>query len=64
MLKGLTFILKHMRRREIRPKICPNCGSRNIHKVHSFEWLFPSKYLCEECGYEGYIVLEISKDEE
>jgi len=26
-------------------------------------WLFPVKYVCEDCGYDGPIFMELEKDE-
>ncbi|MEM3789011.1 MAG: hypothetical protein QXN95_03995 [Candidatus Bathyarchaeia archaeon] len=43
---------------------CPKCGSPRIHLSSSLDyWLTPKKYVCEDCGYVGPIVMEIEKEE-
>jgi hypothetical protein len=27
-------------------------------------WLTPRKYVCDDCGYHGVIVMELEKEEE
>ena len=52
-------------KKKIRIKVCPICGSRNIHLSSSFDgWLTPEIYVCENCGYRGPIILEIEIDKE
>ncbi len=49
-----------MKKRKIRIKVCPVCGSRKIRLSSSLDgWLTPEIYICEECGYRGPIYLEL-----
>ena len=61
--KGLSRMLKRLRRRGISEgtvKVCPRCGSPNIHLSSSFDaWLTPEQYVCRDCGYRGPITLEL-----
>ena len=53
--------LKHRKPAKI---YCPRCCSQKI-KMHSTfdQWLTPVKYVCENCGYVGPIVMELEKEE-
>jgi len=43
--------------------ICPRCGSQNIRLSSKFDaWLTPKRYVCNDCGYIGPIILEIKVD--
>ncbi|NPA75029.1 MAG: hypothetical protein GXO25_02975 [Euryarchaeota archaeon] len=42
-------------------KVCPNCGSKNIYAIDG--GVLGDKYRCEDCGYEGMLVVEIEKEE-
>lgn len=48
-----------------RTKICPNCGSEDIHRDNS-RWLnslgLDDIYVCSNCGYEGRFHLTIDAD--
>jgi len=49
----------------IRVKACPICGSTNIRRSSSFDgWLLPENYICEDCGYQGPVYMELQIDEE
>lgn len=63
--------LRHGRSSKI---YCPRCGSGKIglsrragDALHGGRnpdyWLFPRKYECTECGYNGPVVMELEKDE-
>jgi transposase-like protein len=44
---------------------CPRCCSPKIHLSSGFDtWLTPQKYVCENCGYTGQIIMELEKEEE
>jgi predicted RNA-binding Zn-ribbon protein involved in translation (DUF1610 family) len=51
-----------------RPKkveVCPRCGSINIRLSSKLDiWLTPKRYVCQDCGYVGPIVLELEEDKE
>ncbi|MEM2995577.1 MAG: hypothetical protein QXI91_06165 [Candidatus Bathyarchaeia archaeon] len=53
-------MLKHKKPSKI---YCPRCGSPKMHLSSILDgWLAPKKYVCEECGYIGPIVMEIEKE--
>ncbi len=44
-------------------KICPRCGSKNIKIASKLDgWLTPERYVCNDCGYIGQIVLEVEEE--
>jgi len=44
-------------------KVCPRCGSTNIHLSSKFDvWLMPKQYVCYDCHYIGPIVLELEEE--
>jgi predicted RNA-binding Zn-ribbon protein involved in translation (DUF1610 family) len=60
-IREVFGMLKHRRPSKI---YCPRCGSPKIHLSSSLDyWLTPKKYVCENCGYVGPIVMEIDKEE-
>ncbi|MCW4020310.1 MAG: hypothetical protein NWF14_03665 [Candidatus Bathyarchaeota archaeon] len=67
-LKRLHFLLRKIVRSSQSPrtvKVCPRCRSLNIKFSSKMDvWLTPSRYVCENCGYMGPIVMEIEKVEE
>ena len=45
-------------------KVCPKCGSPKLNLSSKFDiWLTPRRYVCDECGYMGPVVLEIEPQE-
>lgn len=43
---------------------CPRCGNPELRLSSSLDsWLTPKKYVCENCGYVGPIVMEPEKAE-
>ncbi len=42
-------------------KVCPVCGSTRIHYVAGM--ITGEKYHCEDCGYEGSLILEIDEED-
>ena len=56
-------MLGKKKKKTIRIKVCPICGSRNIKLSSAFDgWLTPETYICLQCGYSGPIVLELQID--
>jgi predicted RNA-binding Zn-ribbon protein involved in translation (DUF1610 family) len=41
---------------------CPVCGSKQIYKLHSLEWLMPQQYYCAICGYSGSFLIDIREE--
>jgi len=63
-LEDLREVFKTLKRRKPSKIYCPRCGSPRIHLSSSLDyWLTPKKYVCDECGYKGPIVMELEKEE-
>ncbi|MGB9714724.1 MAG: hypothetical protein ACPLZC_07110 [Candidatus Bathyarchaeales archaeon] len=63
-LEDLREVFKTLKRRKPTKIYCPRCGSPRIHLSSSLDyWLTPKKYVCDECGYKGQIVMELEKEE-
>lgn len=60
-LKDLRETLKQIRFRRPQPKFCPVCKSHRIYPVSTFG-IFPTTYICKDCGYKGVLTLEIDKE--
>jgi len=53
-----------LKRRKPSAIFCPKCGSPEIKLSSSLDyWLTPKKYVCNNCGYAGPIVMELEKEE-
>ena len=44
-------------------KICPKCRSPKIKDVNKISGWTPPIYRCENCGYQGPMILEIDEEE-
>ncbi|MFH2111966.1 MAG: hypothetical protein ABIJ47_11990 [Candidatus Bathyarchaeota archaeon] len=62
-LKGLMDTLKSTKYRAPNPVFCPNCRSHRVKLKESYG-ILPHTYRCEDCGYEGPLVLELEPEEE
>ena len=63
LLENIREVFKMLKRREPSKIYCPRCGSTKIHLSSSLDyWLTPKKYVCENCGYIGSIVMELEKE--
>jgi len=64
LLGDIREILKSLRRAKPSKSYCPKCASPNIHLSSRVDyWLAPRKYVCEDCGYNGPIIMELEKEE-
>jgi len=64
LLQNIREIFKTLKHRRPNKIYCPKCGSSRIHLSSSFDyWLTPKKYICNNCGYTGPIVMELEKEE-
>jgi predicted RNA-binding Zn-ribbon protein involved in translation (DUF1610 family) len=63
----LPFSLTKIDRKSKLPRkiqVCPICGSVNIKLSSKLDiWLTPRRYVCNDCGYVGPVVLELEKVE-
>jgi predicted RNA-binding Zn-ribbon protein involved in translation (DUF1610 family) len=63
LLQNIREVFKTLKRRKPSKIYCPRCGSPKIHLSSSLDyWLTPKKYVCENCGYVGLIVMELEKE--
>jgi len=63
LLQNIREVFKTLKHRKPSKKFCPRCGSPKIHLSSSLDyWLTPKKYICENCGYHGSIVMELEKE--
>jgi len=53
-------IFKDARHSTPKPVFCPNCKSPKMRSNESYG-ILPQKYVCDDCGYEGNIVLELEE---
>jgi predicted RNA-binding Zn-ribbon protein involved in translation (DUF1610 family) len=60
-LKGLSDRLFKVRHRAPTPVFCPKCKSHKIKLKESYG-ILPHVYKCNECGYEGHLVLELEEE--
>jgi len=64
LLQNIREVFETLKRRKPSKIYCPRCGSPKIHLSSSLDyWLTPKKYVCENCGYVGPIVMELEKEE-
>jgi len=42
--------------------LCPRCGSPLDEVGPLSGWLTPSLYMCEVCGYSGYVYVKMDVD--
>jgi len=64
ILGDIREVLKTLKHGKPSKIYCPRCASPNIHLSSSFDyWLTPKKYVCDDCGYSGLIVMELEKEE-
>lgn len=64
ILKNIRGVFKTLKHRGPSKIYCPKCGSPRIHLSSSLDyWLTPKKYICENCGYYGPIVMELEENE-
>jgi transposase-like protein len=64
-LEGFREIFKTVKHRKPSQIFCPRCASPKIHLHSGLDlWLTPQSYICEDCGYNGILVMELEKEEE
>jgi len=60
--QDLREVVKNLKHRRETQKYCPRCGSPRLKLADGADfWLNPGKFVCQDCGYRGFIVME--KDE-
>ncbi|XHH09153.1 MAG: hypothetical protein ACFCUE_00610 [Candidatus Bathyarchaeia archaeon] len=64
-LDGFREIFSTVKHRKPCKIFCPRCASPKIHLSSGLDlWLTPQSYTCEDCGYNGLIVMELEKETE
>jgi predicted RNA-binding Zn-ribbon protein involved in translation (DUF1610 family) len=62
MLDGFREVFKSVRHRRPSQIFCPRCASPKIHLSTGLDlWLTPKSYVCDDCGYNGLIVMELEE---
>ncbi|OLD12333.1 MAG: hypothetical protein AUI93_02890 [Crenarchaeota archaeon 13_1_40CM_3_52_10] len=62
---SLKEILGSFRRGPVGLRTCPRCGSSVVRSRTALEgWMLPVKYVCKNCGYEGFVALEEEREAE
>ena len=65
LLENVREVFKSLKRRKPSKIYCPRCCSSKISLYSSLDlWLTPKKYVCDDCGYVGPIIMELEKEEE
>jgi predicted RNA-binding Zn-ribbon protein involved in translation (DUF1610 family) len=64
LLENIREVFRMLKYRKPSKIYCPRCGSPKIRLSSSLDyWFTPKKYVCENCGYIGPIVMELEKEE-
>jgi transposase-like protein len=62
-MNGLLETIRSLKRGRHDLRVCPRCGSTRIHSVGMFSgWILPDRYVCDNCGYMGFLFLELEKE--
>ena len=62
LLDDFREVFRHAKRKRPSQIFCPRCVSVNIHLSSGLDlWLTPKSYVCDDCGYNGLIVLELEE---
>ena len=62
-LNEFIDVTRGLRKSKSKIKVCPRCGSNGIRLSNNLGfWLTPAVYICEKCGYEGPIVMELERN--
>jgi predicted RNA-binding Zn-ribbon protein involved in translation (DUF1610 family) len=63
LLQNIRDVLKATKHKRPTQIYCPKCGSPKIHQSTTFNyWITPTKYTCDNCGYNGPIIMELEKE--
>jgi hypothetical protein len=62
-LDEIIEILKKTKHSPPHPVFCPKCQSPKIKLKESYG-ILPQIYQCNECDYEGYVILELEPEQE
>ncbi|MCQ5362851.1 MAG: hypothetical protein NO482_05470 [Candidatus Methanomethylicia archaeon] len=63
-MENLKETLASLKRGKVRPKACPRCGSVDVSVQTMTGYISQPTYVCNSCGFQGNIFLEIEKEKE
>ncbi|MGC8937177.1 MAG: hypothetical protein ACP5KV_07455 [Candidatus Methanomethylicaceae archaeon] len=63
-MENLKETLSSLKRGKVRPKVCPRCGSADVSVLTMTGYISQPMYLCNNCGFQGNLFLEIEKEAE
>ena len=63
LLSGLKETLKQIKYRNPQPIFCPKCKSPELRSNNTFG-ILPQTYVCQVCGYEGPLFLELEETDD
>lgn len=62
--QDLREVVRSLKHRSETWKYCPICGSPRLKLAGGADfWLMPGKFVCQDCGYKGFIVMEKDEDD-
>src|SRR6266705_4062346 len=63
-LSSILDVLRSIRRSTRGPLSCPQCRAAVKRSRAPLEgWILPTRYLCDKCGYSGFLALEEERPE-
>ena len=65
LLENVREVFKTLKHRKPSKIYCPRCCSSKMRLYSGLDlWLTPRKYVCNNCGYVGPIVMELEPEKE
>jgi rubredoxin len=65
LLENVREVFKTLKHRKPSKIYCPRCCSPKLSLYSGLDlWLTPRKYVCNNCGYVGPIVMELEPEKE
>jgi C4-type Zn-finger protein len=62
--RDLREVVGRLKHRSETRKYCPVCGSPRLKLAGGADfWLMPGKFVCQDCGYTGFVVMEKDEDD-
>lgn len=61
--KDLRETIASLRRGKVGLDACPRCGSINVSVITTTGYITQNIYVCNDCGFQNSIFLELVKDD-
>lgn len=61
--KNFTDTVVSLRRGKVGIDACPRCGSINVSMITVTGYIAQNIYICNDCGFQNSIFLELVKDD-